>query len=222
MSWFAVALFVSCVTLFAWHRLERAETVEGVLQFDVRGATTRQFSTARPFDTDGSFNSSVLESAVRSVQLDSTRFSAFTLRRSLAVEPMIPDAVLDSWRRQDADGETRQEYHPTHFTIHMKIGGLDAEQRLRLFTAIIESYLETIRSGESGALTESQFETARALESGVRITLSEGPRLVSTVPERTGLAIVLALASSLISSVLLVGARDVLDAVVRLWPVESA
>jgi hypothetical protein len=137
---------------FAVWLLLRPSLAEGRLLLTFRGIEIGEYPSGRKFSTEDFRASDILRMAVADAGIPRDRADLNKLSAHINVTPIIPPDVIARWKKQDRDGNKREEYVPREFELTVGLQGISPENKLRLFDAIVKRYRAHLKFEEAAAL----------------------------------------------------------------------
>ncbi len=117
--------------------------VRGTVSVTFQGIERHKYPTGAPFDYSELTSPDVVASAQRLAGL--TDFSPVDLATAVSVVPEIPASTIARWQQQDRQGQVRDDYFPTEFTITVGGGALSRQEKMTLLKSVVAAFQTQLR-----------------------------------------------------------------------------
>jgi len=149
---FVVLLGIGLIAFTIWYaRLPR--TAETTLGLTFRGIERGEYPSGEKFNLEDFRSPEILSLAMADAAVSTERVTLPQLAAHTYVTPVIPQQILNIWRKQDRDGTRKDEYFPEEFKIGIEARAVPDDQRLRLLDAVVNRYRERIKFDQEAALS---------------------------------------------------------------------
>lgn len=124
--------------------------VEGRVALLFSGMEKGTYPSGKAFSIESFRSADILRLAVADAGLpantDLSRLSA-----SIILVPVIPAEVQSRWKKQDRDGQKREDFTPSQYDLQVRLGRDQADKAIRLFDAIVKRYRDQVRFEQKAA-----------------------------------------------------------------------
>ena len=129
------------------------KTTEGLLTLTFPGIEKHEYPSGRQFSVEDFRHPQILLSALGDVGIPREKIDLRKIAGKVYVTPIIPDEVLNRWKKQARDGAIKESYYPYEFKIAIEMPGLSDEQCIRSFDALVKRYQEQVKYEQRTALS---------------------------------------------------------------------
>src|SRR5437867_1361967 len=113
-----------------------AKTAEGLLTLAFPGIEKHEYPSGRQFNVEDFRSPQILINALGDIGMPREQVDLRRVAGSVYVTPIIPNEVINRWKKQERDGASREFFYPYEFRIGIAMAGVSDEQRIRLFDAL--------------------------------------------------------------------------------------
>jgi hypothetical protein len=147
---FILSLGLGLIGFLLWFLLGR-QVVGGRIILTFEGIERGEYPSGKTFSVEDLRGAEILHAAANDAGLprdiDLNRLSA-----NIEIIPIIPAEVLARWRKQDRDGQRREEFVPNQFEMRIRTEPALSGKGIRLFDAIVKRYRARVKFDEKAAL----------------------------------------------------------------------
>jgi hypothetical protein len=147
---FILFLGLGLIGFLLWLTLSR-RTVDGRIVLTFEGIERGAYPSGKTFSVEDFRGADILRAAASdaglSRDIDLNRLSA-----NIEIIPVIPAEVLARWKKQDRDGQRREEFAPNQFEMRIYMEATDSGKGMRLFDAIVKRYRAQVKFDQKAAL----------------------------------------------------------------------
>ena len=129
------------------------KTTEGLLTLTFPGIEKHEYPSGRQFSVEDFRNPQILLSALGDVGIPREKIDLRKIAGKVYVTSIIPDEVLNRWKKQAREGAIKESYYPYEFKIAIEMPGLSDEQCIRSFDALVKRYQEQVKYEQRTALS---------------------------------------------------------------------
>lgn len=126
-----------------------SKMVEGTLALTFRGMERHEYPNGKKFTVEDFRSPDLLTNAMADANISGVDVK--TLAAHVLVIPVIPSEIQSRWRKQDKEGQIKEDYFPNEFVLAIDLKGLSDNQRIRLFDAIVQRYRERVKYDQRSA-----------------------------------------------------------------------
>lgn len=136
---------------FLFWMVRSRQTVDGRIVLTFEGIERGAYLNGKTFSVEDFRGADILYAAAGDAGLprdiDLNHLSA-----NIEIIPVIPAEVLARWKKQDRDGQRREEFVPNQFEMRIHTETIPSDKGIRFFDAIVRRYRARVKFDQKAAL----------------------------------------------------------------------